>query len=506
MHGPPDALLVIGQQVGLVAIVVLLVAALRRVDVAPLRSHQQVLTGLVFGLGAILAMQTREKFIPSLVFDTPSVLLAMSGLVCGPWSVIVTAALTAAYRWWAGGGGLLASLYSIALVSLAGAGLFVHLRRRNRQFDYVHLPVLAAVTTAITLSSLAFLPSGSRAAALQDLWLQLAARNFIGIGLLGALLIEERRRRELAAALAAAAEHARRQAERIRTTEEQLRQVQKMQTLGQLTGGIAHDFNNLVLVVLGNAETLVEELEHPRHRDLAEQILQASERAADLTQKLLTFGRRQSLQRRLLDLPAVVDGMRTLLRRTLSADIALEIETVGPALAQADRTLLESAILNLAINARDAMPRGGRLAIRTGRRAAQDGEDGLMPGEPVAFVSVSDTGQGIPPDLIERVVEPFFTTKPVGEGSGLGLSMVYGFAKQSGGHVRIESEVGRGTTVSIVLRAAEASEAPSEAPARAPGAAQIQAERDGREPVTAARRAGSLLQSPPGSAVPVMRA
>ncbi len=291
MHGPPDALLVIGQQVGLVAIVVLLVAAFRRVDVAPLRSHQQVLTGLVFGLGAILAMQTREKFIPSLVFDTPSVLLAMSGLVCGPWSVIVTAALTASYRWWAGGGGLLASLYSIALVSLAGAGLFVHLRRRNRQFDYVHLPVLAAVTTAITLSSLAFLPSGSRAAALQDLWLQLAARNFIGIGLLGALLIEERRRRELAAALAAAAEHARRQAERIRTTEEQLRQVQKMQTLGQLTGGIAHDFNNLVLVVLGNAETLVEELEHPRHRDLAEQILQASERAADLTQKLLTFGR-----------------------------------------------------------------------------------------------------------------------------------------------------------------------------------------------------------------------
>jgi signal transduction histidine kinase len=503
MHGPPDALLVIGQQVGIVAIVVVLIAALRRVDVGPLRSHQQVLTGLVFGLGAILAMQTRGKFIPHMVHDTPSVLLAMSGLVCGPWSVLVTGVLTASYRWWAGGDALLATLYSIVMVGFVGAGFFVHLQRRQQSFEYRHLPPVALLTTAVALSSFALLPAEGRADAFGDLWLQLVARNAIGIGLLGSLLIEERRRRELAAALAEAAEHARRQAERIRTAEEQLRQVQKMQTLGQLTGGIAHDFNNLVLVVLGNAETLVEELDQPRHRDLAEQILQASERAADLTQKLLAFGRRQSLQQRLLDLAEVVGGMGAILRRTLSAQIALEVEADGRALVNADRTLLESAILNLAINARDAMPKGGRLTIRTGIRLAGEGELDLAPGEPVAFVSVSDTGHGIAADVLEHVFEPFFTTKAVGEGSGLGLSMVYGFAKQSGGSIAIESAVGRGTTVSIVLRAAEASQG-----ARAAIADPPEGElRPEPEPAPQPRRPGTLLQpSLPGSSVPVMRA
>ncbi|HEX2554484.1 MAG TPA: ATP-binding protein [Microvirga sp.] len=454
MTGPPELLLIIGQQVGLVAIVVVLVAALRRVDVAPLRSNQQALTGLVFGIGAVLAMHTRETLIPHMVYDTPSVFLAVSGLVCGPWSVLVTGVLTASYRVWTGSGSLAATLSGIVLVGIVGAGFHLHLKRRNRSFGYADLPVLALLTSAVVLSSFALLPAGMRAAAFQDLWLQLTARNVIGIGMLGGLLIEERRRRELAAELAAAAEHARRQAERIQVAEEHLRQAQKMQTLGQLTGGIAHDFNNLLVVVLGNAETLAEELGQPRHRALAEQILDAAERAADLTQKLLAFGRRQTLQRRLLDLSAVVQGMTPLLRRTLSAAVELRIEAAEAAPAWVDRTLLESAILNLVINARDAMPGGGRLTVATGCRPARPGEDDFVPGAPVVFVTVADEGCGMDAAVIERAFEPFFTTKGIGEGSGLGLSMVYGFAKQSGGAVRIASEVGRGTSVSILLQAA----------------------------------------------------
>ncbi len=242
-------------------------------------------------------------------------------------------------------------------------------------------------------------------------------------------------------------------AERLRL-EEQLRRSQRMEAVGQLTGGIAHDFNNLLTVVIGNAEALIEEPSDPvQTLSLSKMVLAAAERGADLTQKLLAFGRRQSLRPERLDLADVVDRMLPLLRRTLGEHIDLCVEAQGGiAGALADRTLLESAILNLTLNARDAMPQGGRLTIRTGQRTAGPDEGEIPVGQDVVFLSVSDTGAGMAPDVLAKAFEPFFTTKEVGEGSGLGLSMVYGFARQSGGHVSIATQEGQGTTVTILLR------------------------------------------------------
>ena len=248
--------------------------------------------------------------------------------------------------------------------------------------------------------------------------------------------------------------------------EEQLRQSQKMEAVGQLTGGVAHDFNNLLTVVIGNNEILAEDLADKEHRELATMALEAAERGAYLTQQLLAFGRRQSLRPERLRLEDVVDEMVPLLRRTIGAHIELVTEGNGNTLrALADRPLLESAILNLVLNARDAMADGGTLTIETGEDTAGPKDAGLPIGQPVVFVTVSDTGPGMSPEVLERVFEPFFTTKEVGKGSGLGLSMVYGFAQQSGGHVAIESEPGRGTRVTILLRAVSG-EASADAPAR----------------------------------------
>jgi PAS domain S-box-containing protein len=249
--------------------------------------------------------------------------------------------------------------------------------------------------------------------------------------------------------------------------EERLRQAQKMEAVGQLTGGVAHDFNNLLTVVIGNSEMLVEELADPHQRSLATGALEAAERGAHLTQQLLTFGRRQSLRPKRLALREVVEGMLPLLRRTIGEHIDLKAEFhAGSRAAFVDRMLLESAILNLVLNARDAMPRGGTLTLSTGERLAGPDAGTLSETEPAVFVTVSDTGTGMPPEVLARVFEPFFTTKEVGKGSGLGLSMVYGFAQQSGGHVAIASEPGRGTSVTILLRAAVRGTADPEA---APG-------------------------------------
>jgi PAS domain S-box-containing protein len=239
------------------------------------------------------------------------------------------------------------------------------------------------------------------------------------------------------------------------TLQAQLREAQKIQTVGQLTGGIAHDFNNLLAVILGNAEIIAENPADPALAyGLAQQIVQAAERGSDLTQKLLAFGRRQSLKPERLKLKQVVEGMEPLLHRTLGEHIELRTDLRDSALAAlTDRTLLESAILNLAVNARDAMPQGGTLTIRTGQRAAGPGEGALPIGQAVVYVTVADTGTGMTPEVLARVFEPFFTTKDIGKGSGLGLSMVYGFAQQTGGHVSIESRLGVGSAVTIVLPA-----------------------------------------------------
>jgi signal transduction histidine kinase len=238
--------------------------------------------------------------------------------------------------------------------------------------------------------------------------------------------------------------------------EAQLRQAQKMQAIGQLTGGIAHDFNNLLAVVMGNLELLHEQLTtQPHLHELAQQALKAVERGANLTRRLLAFSRHQPLLAQPTDLNKLVLGMLDLLRRTLGATI--QIHTVLANDLQytlVDPVQLENALLNLVINARDAMPKGGKLTLETGNRlideeyAATQAE--MQPG-PYVMLAVSDTGAGMTPKVLERAFEPFFTTKETGKGSGLGLSMVYGLVKQSGGHITIYSQPDQGTTVRLYL-------------------------------------------------------
>ena len=249
----------------------------------------------------------------------------------------------------------------------------------------------------------------------------------------------------------------RRQEEILRRTEAQLRQSQKMEAIGQLTGGVAHDFNNLLQVVLGNLDILQRSLppEAGRLRRSAENAASGARRAAVLTQRLLAFSRRQPLAPRALQVNGLVEGMSDLLARTLGETIAIRT-ALAPDLwrVEADPGQLENALLNLAVNARDAMPGGGRLAIETENLTLTEaitlrGEE-MGPGQYVV-VSVTDTGTGMDQEVIGRVFEPFFTTKPVGQGTGLGLSMTYGFVRQSGGHIRIYSEPGLGTTVRIYL-------------------------------------------------------
>jgi PAS domain S-box-containing protein len=256
--------------------------------------------------------------------------------------------------------------------------------------------------------------------------------------------------------------------------EGQLRQAQKMEAVGQLTGGVAHDFNNILTVIMGMTEVLAGEVSaDPRLTPLVAAIDEATSRGAELTRRMLAFARKQPLQPLVVDLNQIVSGTTAMLRRTLGEDIAVKLvlaDGLWPALA--DRSQIEDALLNLAVNARDAMPSGGRLVIETAnvhldeQYAAHNLE--VVPGDYVS-VSVSDSGSGIPPDVLERVFEPFFTTKEVGRGTGLGLSMVYGFAKQSGGHVKIYSEVGHGTRITLYLPRTVAAERDSE-PVAAPAA------------------------------------
>jgi PAS domain S-box-containing protein len=244
-------------------------------------------------------------------------------------------------------------------------------------------------------------------------------------------------------------------------TEEQLAQAQKMETVGQLSGGIAHDFNNLLTVILGNAEALALRLKAREDlRHLADNVADAAERGAQLTQRLLAFSRRQILQPKAVDCNALVENMQVLLRRTLREDVDLRVKVAPyPVSALADAAQLESAILNLALNAQDAMPKGGVLTLTT--EEVELDADSLGPSMDVragryVSVCVTDDGTGMSADTVARAFEPFFTTKEVGKGSGLGLSMVYGFVKQSNGHVTIYSELGLGTSVRLFLPIAEA--------------------------------------------------
>lgn len=235
-----------------------------------------------------------------------------------------------------------------------------------------------------------------------------------------------------------------------------LQQALKMEAVGQLTGGVAHDFNNLLTVILGNLEILRGRAEgNPDIEGGLEMALKATFRAADLTQRLLAFSRKQALSPEPSNSNQLVSGLTEMLRRTLGEEI--EIETVlagGLWDAVIDPGQLENALLNLAINARDAMPDGGKLTIETANshldQAYADAHEEVTPGQYV-MIAVTDTGTGMSAEVIERAYEPFFTTKEVGEGSGLGLSMIYGFVKQSDGHIKIYSELGEGTTFKLYL-------------------------------------------------------
>jgi PAS domain S-box-containing protein len=249
-----------------------------------------------------------------------------------------------------------------------------------------------------------------------------------------------------------------------RATEEQLKQALKMEAIGHLTGGIAHDFNNLLTVILGGADELSGMEPSGRERQLLDNIIAATQKASELTARLLAFARKQPLAPRAVNVNQFVSALKPLLQRTLGEDIDIEMK-LRPDLwkAYVDAHQVEAAILNLAINARDAMAEGGHLTIETanvmidGERAARFGD---MTAGTYVVVGVSDDGSGMPPEVLERAIEPFFTTKGVGKGTGLGLSMVHGFAKQSGGHMSIYSEVGIGTTVRLYFpRASAAGEA-----------------------------------------------
>ena len=239
----------------------------------------------------------------------------------------------------------------------------------------------------------------------------------------------------------------------LRETERKLAQSQKMEAVGQLTGGLAHDFNNLLTIITGNLELLDMQLEDPQPRDLVRRADEAARMGARLTGRLLTFSRRQALQPTVVNLNDVTIGMTELLRRSLGETVNVTSELASNLWnIRVDASEIENAILNLAINARDAMPRGGRILVETGNVALTREDVALTPdtapGEYVKL-TVSDEGVGMPLEVVTRAFEPFFTTKGSGRGTGLGLSTIYGFVKQSGGHANIYSEVGKGTAVSL---------------------------------------------------------
>jgi PAS domain S-box-containing protein len=258
-------------------------------------------------------------------------------------------------------------------------------------------------------------------------------------------------------------------------TEERLRQAQKMDAIGQLTGGVAHDFNNVLTVITGTIEIIQEGLaDKPQYAAIAQLIDDAAARGAEITSQLLTFARRQPLEPREIDVNTLVVETAKLLRPMLGEQIEIETRLADEAWsAMADPSQLSSAIVNLAVNARDAMPGGGKLTLETGNRELEStGTAGDGVGGAFVMVAVGDTGHGIPADIRERVFEPFFTTKEVGRGTGLGLSMVYGFARQSGGTVAIESEEGRGTVMRLFLPRAKGEAAVRTAPVQVPATAR----------------------------------
>ena len=297
--------------------------------------------------------------------------------------------------------------------------------------------VLAAISAIITAGLLVLLPR----------FMVISTR--VQLQQAYAALEEETRQRREAEAMV-------KRFQEIEANEAQVRQAQKMEAVGQLTGGVAHDFNNILTVITGCIEMLGDAVKYrPQLVQMTDMIDSAATRGADLTRHLLAFARRQPLQPRSTDVNTLVVDAAQLLRPTLGEQIEIDSMLAhDSARALIDPSQLSTAILNLALNARDAMPNGGKLTLET-RNVVLDEDYAAMNPEVIpgsyVMIAVSDTGEGIPGGLLDKVFEPFFTTKGVGKGSGLGLSMVYGFVKQSNGHVKIYSEPGHGTSVKLYL-------------------------------------------------------
>ncbi|WP_129780390.1 PAS domain-containing sensor histidine kinase [Peristeroidobacter soli] len=242
-----------------------------------------------------------------------------------------------------------------------------------------------------------------------------------------------------------------------RLLQEQLNQSQKMEAIGQLTGGVAHDFNNLLTVILGNLDSLSEELpsERIRWRRRVDHALRAAQRAATLTQQLLAFARRQPLKPKPVEINQLLAAWTEMIRRTLPEKMRIRcVNDESAGIAEIDANQLENALLNLVVNARDAMPDGGTLTIETATTSVGPNDTQLVPDlQPGKYIliCITDTGAGMSPAVLDRAFDPFFTTKPLGQGTGLGLSQVFGFVKQSGGHVKIYSRQGHGTTIKVYL-------------------------------------------------------
>jgi signal transduction histidine kinase/CheY-like chemotaxis protein len=322
----------------------------------------------------------------------------------------------------------------------------------SRLLSILTLWVPAYDIEGLTKGLLALISAGITAALLLSLPRILVQPSRTQLAQANAALEEEIRHRRKAEAMV-------KRFQEIEANEAQVRQAQKMEAVGQLTGGVAHDFNNILTVITGTIEILAEAVkDRPHLVQITDMISAAAARGADLTRHLLAFARRQPLQPRNTDVNALVIDAARLLRPTLGEQIEIEsmlAHDSAPALI--DPSQLTTAILNLALNARDAMPNGGKLTLETKNVVLDENYPSmtseLKPGNYV-MIAVSDTGEGIPGSLLDKVFEPFFTTKEVGKGSGLGLSMVYGFVKQSNGHIKIYSEESHGTTVKLYLPAA----------------------------------------------------
>jgi signal transduction histidine kinase len=359
-------------------------------------------------------------------------------------------------------------------------GFFVWRRRRDVMFGGIFWAFAIFVTVSGVTRLLSILTLWVPAYDIESLSKGLLA--LVSVGITAALLLLLPRilvlptRIQLQQAYAALEEETRqrrdaeamvRRFRELEASEAQVRQAQKMEAIGQLTGGVAHDFNNILTVITGTIEILYDAVkDRPQLAQITGMISAAASRGADLTQHLLAFARQQPLQPRSTDVNTLIIDAARLLRPTLGEQIEIDsmlAHDSAPALI--DPSQLSTAILNLALNARDAMANGGKLTLET-KNVVLDENYAIMnsdvkPGNYV-MIAVSDTGKGIPSSLLDKVFEPFFTTKDVGKGSGLGLSMVYGFVKQSNGHIKIYSEEGHGTTVKLYLpQAAGAADAPA---------------------------------------------